>query len=213
MKTLILFVFALGSWSVIGQSTMLITGAEITPESPVSIWDEVLITLTGNFSDAGGMVDDYDISLDGTTVNLVINASSDGGPAEITPFEITYNLGTYDVGEYSVDITGTGILTAIEGPLNFSVEDSTTGIPSISLDFDVRVYPNPSSGLLQVNLPQWENDMRIEVISPQARIVGSEKVISEITNVDLTNLEAGIYMLRIYNADGVAVRIEKIVLN
>lgn len=196
------------------QTYMYIGMAEITPESPISTDENVFLRLTGDFSDSGGGVDDFSFSLDGTTVNFVINASSPGGLAVLTPFDLLYDLGTFEAGEYTVELSGTGIGVAVEDPITFVVEDAGTGsIPDSPADMAIQIYPNPTADVLTVDIENWQNNMQIEILSLESKIIWSESVTAKITKLDLSNLSNGLYISRILNTNGEAIRTERILIS
>lgn len=195
------------------QTYMYIQTAEITPESPISTDENVFLHLTGDFSDSGAEVDDFSFSLDGTTVNFVINASSPGGLAVLTPFDLTYDLGTFEVGEYTVELSGTGIGVAVEGPISFSVEDAGTGsVPNSLAELAIQMYPNPTVDVLTINVENWQNNAQIEILSVESKIILSQSIISKTTTLDLSDLPNGLYMARVSDVNGMAVRTERIVI-
>lgn len=213
MKTLITLLAVGMIMTVNAQTFMYINEGNITPESPVSTSDVVSIQLLGDFSDSGGGVDDYNVSLDGFTVNLEINASSEGGLTVLTPFDITYELGMYEPGTYTVEITGTGIGVAIEGPLDFVVEeDGTSSIQDLSGNETIQIYPNPSSEFVQINLEKEKSNYQVQLLSIAGKTIQRQNIASGLATLSVSDLAEGLYFVQILDANGSAVKTERIIV-
>jgi len=84
--------------------------------------------------------------------------------------------------------------------------DEVVGVKEHGSDFSgVHVYPNPAKDQLNIELDNFENT-GIEIMGPDGRFIGHISVQSLITRIDLTNLACGIYVLRIHNLQGYAVK-------
>ncbi|MEZ4936138.1 MAG: T9SS type A sorting domain-containing protein [Crocinitomicaceae bacterium] len=78
-------------------------------------------------------------------------------------------------------------------------------------DFDVVVFPNPSSGNFQVRLTGTANGtFDYQIIDITGKIIEDGNQTQRSFDMDLTNLESGIYYLRIVN-NGVA-KINKLII-
>ncbi len=60
-----------------------------------------------------------------------------------------------------------------------------------------HIFPNPSSGLLNIQHPTQEFN-RLEIISVDGRTQSLEFPISQQQQLDLSDLQAGLYLLRIW---------------
>jgi hypothetical protein len=62
----------------------------------------------------------------------------------------------------------------------------------------ITVYPNPTKGLLTVNIPLTENDVaRVTLYDIQGKSIMDYKNPGTSTDIDLTGLPSGFYLLRI----------------
>lgn len=83
----------------------------------------------------------------------------------------------------------------------YTVEN--VSIPDIkTFDFEISVYPNPASHTLNLKRSQNDNTLQVELYS-----VGGQKLHSAIwqgdmLSLDLANLNAGIYCIRIFDQNG-----------
>jgi len=75
---------------------------------------------------------------------------------------------------------------------------SFVGINSIQSDSDLLVYPNPSTGLIHVQIPSDKDlfPVRIDVIEPTGRVVKSFLLNDSDPSIDMRNFASGIYWLR-----------------
>lgn len=199
--------------SVQAQTYMYINEANITPEDPVLPEENVSIQLLGDFSDSGGEVVDHNVTLDGTTVYLDITANSDGGLAVLTPFDLSFDLGMYEPGMYTVEITGTGIGVAVEGPLTFLVEEGMSSLPDISNVAIFQMTPNPASEILWVRLNEISEPLTFQLFSLDGQLVKEVVIENTTTKIDVRLVNEGMYIAHLLGKDGVAIRSEKLIVN
>jgi len=60
-----------------------------------------------------------------------------------------------------------------------------------------KVYPNPTTGLLQVALPEQANTAQLRLYNLQGQLVKQQAARSNTEAIDLSNLPAGMYLLRV----------------
>jgi hypothetical protein len=80
------------------------------------------------------------------------------------------------------------------------VTASTTGIHSITSDL-FSVFPNPSNGILRLNLPENGSDISIQVIDAIGKTVLIQN--SKQNKFDISSLASGVYSVVVYNKDNV----------
>ncbi len=102
------------------------------------------------------------------------------------------------------------------------IEDFTAFVPGPSCTFGVdyfqnedliSIYPNPTNGLVTINMNQYIGRVNIQVVDINGRIVSDMKNIdfNQQKEIDLSNFQSGVYLLKI-NSDSVNVT-KKIILN
>jgi hypothetical protein len=72
----------------------------------------------------------------------------------------------------------------------------TTAVEGVMEGKDIIVYPNPSTGLVNINFKQSEKECFVQIINETGRIVYNEKISdlqAGIRTLDLTRLPGGIY--------------------
>ena len=67
-----------------------------------------------------------------------------------------------------------------------------------------NLYPNPTSGMVQIQVNELSTSDRIEVLDMQGRIVYKQSIQEKRSEIDLSNLATGTYTLRLINQAGVA---------
>ncbi|MFH2143677.1 MAG: T9SS type A sorting domain-containing protein [Bacteroidota bacterium] len=82
--------------------------------------------------------------------------------------------------------------------------DYINSVDYLTQDFDIKVFPNPTSGLINI---ETENIISIEIIDIDGIIVYDGKE----TEIDIANLNNGVYLLKIATNEGV--KMGKVVLN
>ena len=84
----------------------------------------------------------------------------------------------------------------------------------IELQSFIKLYPNPTNGIVNLEISQGNEDMIIEVMDIIGQIIYSKQF--EINNtktieqIDLSNITKGIYFIKIYTGD--IIKIEKVVI-
>jgi len=131
------------------------------------------------------------------------------GPLMTARIVTTDNLS--GVHELRIGISGVTAITATEAPVLFTTVADTVFVDServgineqSSLDF--RVYPNPSQGVFQ--LEDLAGNVNVEVMDATGRVVeqlqnnGNGKL-----TVDMSHQTAGMYVMRVWNETGFAVK-------
>jgi len=87
---------------------------------------------------------------------------------------------------------------------NFSASNITS-TKSLKIAQDISLSPNPSHGLVQVNAPGFGGKAQIEVYNLLGSKVFNSVLQSEKTNLDLSALKTGIYLIKVSEGKQVAV--------
>lgn len=100
--------------------------------------------------------------------------------AEILNIEVTVN----DIaGEYVSD----AFKLTVKG---------TSGISNLS-QIDIRVYPNPTSNFITIEQDITDGKTYVEIVNISGEIILSEIMISSSKTIDVSNLSAGIYFIKL----------------
>jgi len=147
---------------------------------------------------------DITLAADGS---IVVAASGGSSPYTYTlqPDGIIQGFGTYtfglgDSGIYYVevnDIQGCGPVATD----SITIEDnSTDNVRNLSV-LQLKVFPNPSSGILTIEMPYDEQEAKLEILSLSGQVILSRQVYSlgGVINetIDVSDFSKGMYMLRI----------------
>ncbi len=216
MKTLFTLLSLVLLLSAHAQTYMYVEDVVITPESPVSTSDEVYIQVLGNFSNPGAFIVDHNVSVDGFTVQLEINAGHDGGihTDVLVPFDTTFALGMHSPGEYTVEISGTAVGVFVDDPtkFNFVVEGGTDGIDEVDA-IQIQVFPNPATNFLTVNYEDWQLNSSIQLYTIDSKLIQTKLIESGLTLVDLSSVDNGSYIIQILDPKGKAILTDQIVIS
>ena len=68
-----------------------------------------------------------------------------------------------------------------------------------ALDFDIKVFPNPTTSYLQVELEQYEN-VKYTLIDQMGRILDQAEISDYLTTIDVSDYAEGIYYLQLSTA-------------
>jgi len=77
------------------------------------------------------------------------------------------------------------------------------GTENIILNESIKVYPNPSSDIINIDI---EEEATLEIINTKGQIVDTKSLTEKVNNLDLSNLVSGVYTLRIKTDRGIAIR-------
>ncbi len=111
-----------------------------------------------------------------------------------------------DNGDGTATLTGTApnanqtdavVLTASNGTTDATQEFSIrVGVISIyTTDNVVRFYPNPTKEYLNITLNSFENNTTVTLIDVNGKVVLNQEITSEYTQINLSNLSQGVYIL------------------
>lgn len=96
---------------------------------------------------------------------------------------------------------GTGVFDTLDFPGLVAVEDASAASP------DFTVFPNPSSGQVQVRLNTWAaTEVALRVYDSRGQALLQQQLSSAQTMVDLSPYPAGLYIFSVESAAGVQVR-------
>jgi len=181
--------------------------------------DSVIVIIEGspvNDDNTGGDSNNADPSLDGygfagPDIEICLN-STDG---ILTATGGEYYL--WSTGETTASITvnptetttyavtrSTGGKTDTDDVIVF-VDDECSGIENRSITKEIKVYPNPTQGLLHIDLSGYSNDLNITIFSLNGKLLYSESVNNNSPdkvlkrNINLSKYGKGVYFIRLVN--------------
>jgi hypothetical protein len=121
---------------------------------------------------------------DGENLHFKLYSAADGEQSELVP-----------VYDQSLDSEGIFVNHGISRIVDFKA--GQTGIASH--DQSVGIYPNPTTGLLNINLGNASFDY-LEVFSALGQKVYESPVNSEQLQINLKNLDQGVYIIKFVNS-------------
>ena len=111
----------------------------------------------------------------------------------------------------TTDYTLTGAAGVCKATTTFTVTvNACTGINQVTNATKISIYPNPSTGLITVTIPTLNEGTVMYVTDMIGKEVYKTSVTNTSTNLDLTGLQKGMYMLTI--SSGKTTQVEKIVI-
>ncbi|MFC5271067.1 T9SS type A sorting domain-containing protein [Adhaeribacter terreus] len=106
-------------------------------------------------------------------------------------------------GNYTVVVTDGGCPSDTSAAVNIT----NTGIKGAMAGMSVSVYPNPSNGKFNVKLVGYKHDAALELYSLTGQLIVKENVKAgqEVTKLQVKNLAAGTYLLKVVSEKGVQI--------
>lgn len=80
---------------------------------------------------------------------------------------------------------------------SYTVNPDITGLDELSKDF--RFYPNPSTGILNIENPNFNQTSIVKVFNAAGQLAHEYEMISEFGRINLTHLEKGLYFVQFNN--------------
>ena len=172
------------------------------------------VTVIG-YPNAGGITGPGTVAI-GDSINLTESASS-GYWTNMTPGRASMvDHGSYvtctgiALGTSSLVYTVTNICVTATANYSFSVtagrgmndEFATTG----SEGNDVAIYPNPTSGVLTIDVPGSVSENTIIVTDMSGKLIVENRTTDAKSELDLSSLAKGMYLLNVSNKERVFVR-------
>lgn len=125
-----------------------------------------------------------------------------------------------DNGEVSFSLGQAIVLCAEDDLLSFMAgvqqqsDFISTYVPAVGMDgLEVSLYPNPVRDVLNVQCDKANTTdvFSVRVFDEKGAYVKTFKIMDKLTEIDMSRLPVGVYMLVLANADGVVVRYFKVV--
>ena len=131
---------------------------------------------------------------------ITLDAGTDGKDYLWSTGATTQTVQADSGGNYSVTVTnGAG---CDNDATVLVVEELCVGVEELSSVNIWSVYPNPTTDLLNIeNLDQSVESASVDIVSVEGRTVLTKQTRNSLTTLDLSNLDRGVYMLRI-SSDG-----------
>jgi len=119
-----------------------------------------------------------------------------GGQAIGTGGAVSYSIG--QISYSSISESGWHITQGVQQPYEISI---ITGINDIDNQIKIQAYPNPTSNNLILSIPNQEiKNLYYKLIDIQGRIIIEERINQKTEHINLYKMNAGIYMLSIFNS-------------
>lgn len=106
-------------------------------------------------------------------------------------------------GNYAVELTQVG--NCIDTSSCYFV--SVNSLQDVTQEFDLVLYPNPTESLVMIEFENENQDADIQIIDSKGMIRNNHSDIStDQTRLDLSELEPGVYWVRVFQKDKVGVK-------
>ncbi|WP_452226115.1 LamG-like jellyroll fold domain-containing protein [Lacinutrix cladophorae] len=122
---------------------------------------------------------------DNTTIDTLNDETMNANNGALTNFALTGTNSNWSAG--STIATGNNC--------------NTLGTEMYNLDYQVAIYPNPTSGVINIKLTSL-NDVSLEVFDIKGSIVLSKNIESEVSQLELSKLQTGLYIFKLKSQEG-----------
>ncbi|HEY4784470.1 MAG TPA: T9SS type A sorting domain-containing protein, partial [Bacteroidales bacterium] len=125
----------------------------------------------------------------------------------ITNGVITDSLHFYGAGTSTISAIQLGNdYYAAADPVSQTITvTSTTKVPQLA-DGELAIYPNPVSDQMTISLEKMLTNASVSVYSLTGQLVSSVQIESTRTDIDVSSLKPGIYIVKIMSSEGISVK-------
>ena len=117
------------------------------------------------------------------------------------PGATTYMITAHEIGSYTVLVTDTGSCIALSPALNIY----ELGVNNVNMAQQVSIYPNPATQELHISAP---GNVKVVITSIEGKVMVSDE---NVTNLDISGLSAGVYIVMLYDEQGERLHVEKLI--
>lgn len=114
-----------------------------------------------------------------------------GGEASGTGGTVSYTIGLPDFQTYS------GSNGTISGGVQQAYELLSVNVDEWDKDFILKLYPNPVTDCLVIEIPETDSDLSYHIISTEGKLVKSGKISDIKTSIDVNTLVSEGYFIEI----------------
>ena len=104
-------------------------------------------------------------------------------------------------GSYAVQVTGQN--GCVDSSMCYTI--NSVGLIESNFDNDIIIYPNPTSGILKLDLGSRYDKLQVKVLTFEGKIVQSQQLSGQIMNLNLSELADGIYFIQLQSDEQRAV--------
>jgi len=97
-------------------------------------------------------------------------------------------------------------------PTTLNALENVLAVNDEYLEKNISIFPNPTSGFVQIRIREWNSDMDYEVYNILGQILKSNRLQNN-EILDLTDLSSDIYFIKITEVETNRILVKKIVLN
>jgi len=179
--------------SSIGQNTVTLTveddeGNSATDTAIVNVEDNLAPTLTTQDITVD-LAGNNSVSISGANVldNVGDNCSS------VSDISLSLDQDTFtSIGTYTVNLTATDLEGNQTTVSAIVIVEDTLSVNQVDYNFEVKIYPNPTSDYLNIESKQLEV-LNIKIFDIKGKLLKSSKN----SKIDVMNLSNGVYILKI----------------
>jgi len=135
------------------------------------------------------------------------NINSTGGKATGTDGTVNFSVGQTVFNTFSSE-TGT-ISEGVQQPYEIFI---TTGIELITINLGLKVFPNPTTNILNLTVENNDNELSYQLFNNDGKMLKYEKIDSKETQIEMLDLLPASYFLRVIENDQI-VKSFKIIKN
>ncbi|HEX2901244.1 MAG TPA: T9SS type A sorting domain-containing protein [Bacteroidia bacterium] len=114
-----------------------------------------------------------------------------------------FGQGSYTLTSPNSTVVATGGQFGSSEMKSWTTEQGTAVNPELTAS--INVYPNPSRGVFNIEIPNV-NNAEITIVTVTGKLVYTTNTNQSLSKIDLSNLAAGMYLVRVKTEEGLAVK-------
>ena len=143
----------------------------------------------------------YTVNVPNNTSSVTITATANDEKATVTGDGIK----TLAAGEntFTITVTAEDGVTTLKYKITINIAGTTTDITTDDSDFEVKIYPNPTDGIVTVHIPDGLNEFKlISIYTVAGQQIEDKTVTDEYTYFGLKDEPEGVYLVKIFKKSG-----------
>jgi hypothetical protein len=134
------------------------------------------------------------------------NTVSAGGNATGSGGNVSYSIGQIDA--YTSTGTGGIVTQGVQQPYEILI---ITGVNEQSIHLYTNIYPNPVLDVLQLKVDNAKDkQLYYQLLAVDGKLITQSNIIADATLINMSELSAGLYLLKIYNSNQTEIKTYKI---
>lgn len=107
----------------------------------------------------------------------------------------------------------TGFFTALACSWPLHIADTTNGVEDVFMNSTIDIFPNPATNIVIVAVKNSTLNSRLSIFDLTGREIKTSNEVSEKVQIDVSDMQAGVYLLQLYDKNATVISATKLVVD